>query len=420
MPLVNCCRIYFSELYVISFFSPTRSNSQEGIEYQERVGLFDFTAKNFSRQPQQLPIWHNDVNNMPVVEDSPEPYKYFLPTWQESPLFGMSLNENIMRTDAVDGALVSLETESVVISEFLTAPPGDMDSEDPRTAFFALLLSTAAQEKVVYQGDPMSRVFYPLFDSFRDNRTTVGTLIAWINWGNYFERVLPKTILGIDVVLQDSCQGAFTYRIDGEEVQHRRAGDAHERAYDSKKRSASFEAVSNIADGTKHGLPLNQDHCQIKLDVYPSSDFFVTYETRAPFSVTLSVAVIFVFTAIMFIIYDRLVERRQALVMWNAEQHTAIVSNLFPESVRNRLIQANDQLQRRNSLSSQIRSLKKDGSDAPIADLFCDCTVLVRILSRFTIDEFHSFGGTPLVHFLMILLSCPYKFADIAGFTAWR
>ena len=53
---------------------------------------------------------------------------------------------------------------------------------------------------------------------------------------------------------------------------------------------------------------------------------------------TIAVAVIFIFTACMFVFYDRLVERRQALVMHKAIQTNAIVTSLFPENVRDRLM----------------------------------------------------------------------------------
>jgi hypothetical protein len=39
---------------------------------------------------------------------------------------------------------------------------------------------------------------------------------------------------------------------------------------------------------------------------------------------------IFVFTSLVFLLYDRLVERRQQKVMSTAMQSSAIVSSLFP------------------------------------------------------------------------------------------
>jgi len=119
--------------------------------------------------------------------------------------------------------------------------------------------------------------------------------------------------------------------------------------------------------------------------------------------VTFAVAMVFVFTAFMFLIYDRLVERRQHVVLNRAATSTAIVSSLFPKNVRERLMQDNQKERKRKDkqgglLAAPHHRLKsfltnsggegeaKDFGLQPIADLFPHTTVL---------------------------------FADIAGFTAW-
>ena len=100
------------------------------------------------------------------------------------------------------------------------------------------------------------------------------------------------------------------------------------------KQSASFESLQNIGDGTQDGLPLNKDECMIRMDVYPSKKFYDTYNTATPIIMTAAVAAVFIFTVCMFVFYDRLVERRQALVLQKAMETNAIVTSLFP-AVRN-------------------------------------------------------------------------------------
>jgi hypothetical protein len=46
---------------------------------------------------------------------------------------------------------------------------------------------------------------------------------------------------------------------------------------------------------------------------------------------------IFLFTSLVFALYDRGVERRQRMVMTSAERSSTIVSSLFPSTVRDRL-----------------------------------------------------------------------------------
>lgn len=120
--------------------------------------------------------------------------------------------------------------------------------------------------------------------------------------------------------------------------------------------------------------------------------------TTMPLVVTFAVAFVFVFTAFMFWCYDRIVERRQAIVLLRAEQTTRIVTSLFPQRVADRMIQAannDEKLNMTSGFSAPNRRLKTFLTDSPgdgntgsqpIADLFPNCSVL---------------------------------FADIAGFTAW-
>jgi class 3 adenylate cyclase len=97
----------------------------------------------------------------------------------------------------------------------------------------------------------------------------------------------------------------------------------------------------------------------------------------------------------MFFLYDRLVERRQSLVLRKATQSSAIVSSLFPKNVRDRLMQDNEADRKRNFMAPKSRLKNFLGGDVEghddgaraIADLFPNCTVL---------------------------------FTDIVGFTAWR
>jgi class 3 adenylate cyclase len=97
------------------------------------------------------------------------------------------------------------------------------------------------------------------------------------------------------------------------------------------------------------------------------------------------------FAVLMFLVYDRLVERRQAIVLKSANQSSAIVSSLFPKSVTDRLLDiGSDSNSRTMTAKTRLKSFLSDSQDnqglQPIADLFPETTVL---------------------------------FADIAGFTAW-
>lgn len=379
-------------------FHSLAHNSTEGLDYQKEVGLLKFEPDvegeaHYFNGSDHWPIWRRDHQGHPETEQAKSgPY---MPTWQTSPVFheGSHVNEDLLLSPISKGLNDSYYTASVVIGEFVSAEPGDIHSSNPETAMMALLLSSARNEEVAYAGDPMSHIFFPIFDSFRANRRSVAVMSAWIHWMSYFEYILPSSLSGIYVVLHDTCSGAFTYEIIGETVRPVGRGDLHDIKFDEMKRSASFDSVSNIGDGTKHGLPLNKELCMISIAVYPSQLFYSQHKTSTPIIMTIAVAMIFVFTACMFVFYNRFVEWRQALVMHKALQTNAIVASMFPANVRDRLMNQTPgpKMTREGRfdiwLNRYIDGAVDDGVQAPpIADLFPNCTVL---------------------------------FADIAGFTAW-
>ena len=331
------------------------------------------------------PIWYYDSNNEVTTDKSRGP---FFPTWQSSPVLyeGLETNENILanKDGFNDGANITFTTESVAISQLIMAPPGDMYSKTPSTALIALLMTIAAAgenqgEKAMthdnameYIGDPVSKVYFPIYDNFEDTRKPVAILLAWIRWADYFANVLPASIKGIIIVIQDSCGGEYSYLANGVEVIGLGPGDHHDPNYSSLKRTMDFSSVQNIAVGTKYGMAFNHDFCPISISIYPSDDFEETFTSQTPLIMTLSVAMVFVFTAFMFLIYDRLVERRQMLVLRKAAQTHAVVSSLFPKNVRDRLLQGDDANQ-----SNKSAAMSGNGSlNSPaIADLFPACTV---------------------------------------------
>lgn len=343
------------------------------------------------------PIWFHNLKGLAVTDKGKGPY---LPTWQTSPILyhGQEVNENMLKNKfAYNASNVSFNSQSVVVGKFVTAEPGDMESEDADTAFFALMMSIQKQEMYQYPGDPLSQVFFPIFSSVEGNRTSVAVMAAYIRWMDYFQDILPSKAKGINILLRDSCGGEYSYVINGAEVTPLGPGDLHDNSYSDMLRTASFASVPTIEDGSELGLPLNPTHCTVTIEVYPSNEFHSIYNTNVPAFMTAAVVVIFVCTAMLFILYDRLVERRQKLVLASAQQTNAIVSSLFPKQVRDRLMQQvknkSDIKQMRGSFSqAPNRRLKgyldgmeeDDMNAAPIADLFPHCTVLFADISGFT------------------------------------
>jgi class 3 adenylate cyclase len=103
---------------------------------------------------------------------------------------------------------------------------------------------------------------------------------------------------------------------------------------------------------------------------------------------------VFFVTIVTFLLYDRLVERRQRIVIEKAAQSTAIVSSLFPKQVCDRLLAEDEQLKGTAkigfSTKNNINSFLSNRSEGQVtkktnfAELFPNCTVLFADISGFT------------------------------------
>ena len=227
----------------------------------------------------------------------------------------------------------------------------------------------------------------------------------FLHWRRLFDDILPPDAKGIIAVFENSCGQAFTYRIDGRYVDYVGPGDLHDERFDYLENSVSLTESFNDKNNSKvvySGPLLSRDNCQYKLRVYPPEDTESQYLTATPVIYTVGVVLIFLFTSIVFLAYDRFVERRQKMVLNNALQSGAIVSSMFPDAIRDRLMQEaeeNTNMMKAGSYASNNRKLKtflnddthgkgKIGGPAvsapPLADLFPDCTVLFADIANFT------------------------------------
>ena len=136
------------------------------------------------------------------------------------------------------------------------------------------------------------------------------------------------------------------------------------------------------------GVDLNGDYCRYTIRVYPSTLMHEDYVSNKPIIYTVLVALIFVFTSGIFLLYDLLVERRQNIVMDNAKKSGAVVASLFPTGFRDRLYEgtagANKKKPKSKWYLEKDHSERSEKGDVPIAEKYSEATVLFADLAGFT------------------------------------
>ncbi|CAB9505095.1 natriuretic peptide receptor 2 [Seminavis robusta] len=328
----------------------------------------------------------------------------FLPLWQLTPVLPIInfMNFDMSNHSAVAASLdAAVDSHQIVMSQAHDLKDPNDDTNESESLYNAFLeAGQYRHDAELFEGDPTTNLLYPVFDSFGPNRTLGGLLMTSLYWRLNFDEILPDTAKGITVVLENSLNQSFTYRIDGPHVTFLGPGDRHDPRYDSMVVSEDVTEHLQARAGPENqgfdAADLNAEHCRYKLSVYPSQDTEDEYVNNEPIIFTLIVAGVFLFTSLVFILYDWLVARRQRIVMDKAVQSTAIVSSLYPKQVRDRMFE-----QERNDTSKQDnqwrRSVEKESrvdklaslndsikSDTPIADSYEACTVLFADLSGFT------------------------------------
>jgi len=244
---------------------------------------------------------------------------------------------------------------------------------------------------------PRSLILQPLYDSHDSmNRSLVGILMGVIAWDDFLSNLLPDGVDGITCVIENNCDDVFTYEIAGGKANYIGRGRHHERQFESNHVPTYF--------GEFHAKGY---HCHYGLKIYPTGKFQKRYLSRQPLHLTLAIATVFVITFFMFAIFAGLVDKRQNKVMTTAVRANAIVSSLFPSSVRDRIMRDTA-----DNRKPEVTESKRGGffAEAPKKQL-------KTFLNEENIegDEF-VFNTKPIAD---LFPEATVLFADISGFTAW-
>jgi hypothetical protein len=269
-------------------------------------------------------IFHLDENGIKEELETTTGKVYF-PMWEQSPLDRNLINYNLLMDPLFEtGINAMLSSKHAVLGQVWNV------DDQSKSSDFLQKWQVRDSAAAVHQGlDPVSKILYPVYDTLQDNHDVVAMLVTIVHWDQLFELILPPHANGLICVISNECGQVFTYAIHGETSEFLGYEDSHDAHYDYLSASATFADIIQNKDHRVErfaDVGFNVEYCPYKIHVYPSKDLEDAFITKNPLVYTISVVAIFAFTAMIFLIYDWIVERRQTLVMKRAVQSRAIVS----------------------------------------------------------------------------------------------
>jgi hypothetical protein len=386
------------------------------IHDEDEEGLPYVLYLNSSRQVQQG-IFRVEGGKA-VTDEQVGPY---FPIWQ-------TLSSD---TSRVEASTMFNQLSEPVRAEALT------EMLEKEGAVLTRIFSRIPTEASIHQNyaGPTSALYYPIFDDFETKNIKAALTIEY-DWGSFLQGILDAVDDPLLVVLENSCGEIHSFEVIGLQVQYLGEGDLHDEkvegpSYNSTYGDLYFDLSQDLfehVDENKlrdNGFVPAYGICQYRILVYPTQTFRDEYVTFRPTYIKASIAVIFLVTAAVFIIYDCLVERRQVRVMQSAKKTSAIVSALFPSQFRDRLMQGSSQSSRsrgkdRPAWKNAKGATKPAGGEGG-SDIYRE-TPKRRLKSFLTSAPLHARSSNqqpssePIAD---LFTNTTVMYADIAGFTAW-
>ncbi|KAL7570689.1 hypothetical protein ACA910_017813 [Epithemia clementina (nom. ined.)] len=228
-----------------------------------------------------------------------------------------------------------------------------------------------------------------------------GILAGLFGFDAFLVNILPNGIRGINVVIRNSCNDAYTYELHGNEATFVGQGDLSDPTYSYLKREIDVDEHFGLNDPD----PNTAGSCSYVFQVTPTSLYIQDNASNSALIVSFVIASIFILTGMTFITYDTQVQRRNQIMVHSAARSHKVVASMFPYTVRDRLLDADEfksgtevlsslqptksQLKRyllTQTVAAYGKVIVQDTvlTSKPLADLFTDTTVMFADIAGFS------------------------------------
>jgi Adenylate and Guanylate cyclase catalytic domain len=202
--------------------------------------------------------------------------------------------------------------------------------------------------------------------------------------------------------------------MNGPDVEFYGEGTYHADKYHGLSHTKEFADFARF-DGIRTRKTVACDYSKV---IYPTSQFQDKFHTNQPVVFTSIVVSVFIFTGMVFLVYDVAVQRRNTKVVRTAARTSEIVASIFPKDVQKRILAEAEARERQENMYKRQR---KRPNSADLVDFFkfgkderkgvlSDCQS-----AEGSIDKWSS-RTRPIADFFP---AATILFADIVGFTAW-
>jgi signal transduction histidine kinase/CheY-like chemotaxis protein len=272
-------------------------------------------------------------------------YQYGGPGHQRTENSEIALMDLFLHPIFKKDIIASIEYDVPVISEYMDVGflRGALSTTDPEADASSLWNSeysvyyneenndvNTGKDVIMTLPSIRSLTYHPVKETFESDARTIGFVVGVVPWHTYFRNVLKtsklkgsnsydvyekdeKEVNGMVVKVVSDCGSTFTFVLNsGNTTIETRLGDWKEQyeEYEHLNHTSRFFYKDH-----KQG---DSRHCSFDLNIYPNSDFRDSYRTSNPQIYALVVAGIFLFTALLFACYDRLIFKGQQHIVHEA------------------------------------------------------------------------------------------------------